>query len=410
MNQGIGTLCEKYNSSHRLHIETTKKCNMKCEHCYVSSDNTYTHYELGLLEYVIQRSAQNGAKRITLTGGEFLTRDDWKDIILKAIHCGFRNVYFITNGLNLTRNTLEWLSKTQSRHNLKNALKILTKRERPLTIGFGISLDGIDGYGMIRKNNSGNPIDVNKILDKIKLATNFGLYITINTTVSNATIAKELYTLYKILLNLNIDRWQIDQVFPEGRGGKSSAIEPHSNWFPSAIESYYRIIKDYLSIYPQRTKMMLEIVQLFRTANLVSGFSSERTNLVHPCEYQFGSVIVENGSVVRFCPSLRGTQDNIFNIKESKVNATSYNSNSSFLEFSKLTINDLECNNCRYRFISHGGCRANSLSLEGSIYSKDPICCTLSPFLEEKIIPLFPEQIRNEFAYLIDRSGTVPDS
>lgn len=227
MNYDADTLCEKYSSPHRLHLETTKKCNMRCEHCYVSSDNTYTHYDFNLLKHVIQSSAAKGAKRITLTGGEFLTRGDWQDVVLNAINSGFRNVYFITNGLNLTQEKLEWFSKVQSKHNLKNVLKIISKRERPLTIGFGISLDGINGYGLIRKNNAGKPIDVNKILDKIRLATNFGLYVTINTTVSNATIAKELYTIYEILISSNIDRWQIDQVFPEGRGGASCAVEPH---------------------------------------------------------------------------------------------------------------------------------------------------------------------------------------
>lgn len=405
----IDNLCEKYNSPHRLHIETTKKCNMKCEHCYVSSDNTYAHHDLNALKKVIFRSGSKGAKRITLTGGEFLTRNDWKDIVSYSIKCGFRNVYFITNGLNLKKGTLEWLSRTQSIHNVKNSLKIIIKKDRPLTIGFGISLDGIDGYGKIRKNNAGKSIDVDKILKTIELATNYGLYVTVNTTVSNSIIAKELYAMYETLLALKIDRWQIDQVFPEGRGGSSSAIEPYDNWFPVALESYYKIVRNYLSIYPKKTKMMLEIVQLFRTAILTSGFGSERTNLVHPCDYQFGSVIVENGSLVRFCPSLRGIQDNIFDIEDMEIEKESFTRNASFSKFSELTINDLACNDCRYRFISHGGCRANSFSLEGSIYKKDPICCRLSPFIEDKIVPLLPEKIIAEFISLIDENGTVPN-
>lgn len=41
----------------------------------MSSDNTYTHYDFNILKHVIQHSANKGAKRITLTGGEFLLEE-----------------------------------------------------------------------------------------------------------------------------------------------------------------------------------------------------------------------------------------------------------------------------------------------------------------------------------------------
>lgn len=66
-------LTEKYNSPHRLHLETTKRCNLLCEHCYVSASDNFEYHKLEQLKKILTTS-QKGATRITFTGGEFLMR------------------------------------------------------------------------------------------------------------------------------------------------------------------------------------------------------------------------------------------------------------------------------------------------------------------------------------------------
>lgn len=67
-------LTEKYNSPHRLHLETTKRCNLLCEHCYVSASDNFEYHKLEQLKKKILTTSQKGATRITFTGGEFLMR------------------------------------------------------------------------------------------------------------------------------------------------------------------------------------------------------------------------------------------------------------------------------------------------------------------------------------------------
>lgn len=240
------------------------------------------------------------------------------------------------------------------------------------------------------------------------MATRYGLYVTVNTTISNSTTAAELPQLYKILLDYGVDRWQIDQVFLSGRCITSTKIQHQDKWIDIAKKSYEFIVSDYLARYPSKTKMRLEIVQCFRTAILTHGFSILKPDNFHPCEYQFGSVIVEGEGDVRFCPSLRNDDGVIFNLNEKPLLVDSYRSNDNFRKFAALKIFDLPCGDCRYKYISHGGCRGNSISFKNKIVAKDPICCVLSPFIENKIVPLLSHKLQNEYKQSIYIQGKYP--
>lgn len=402
-------LTERYSTPHRLHLETTKRCNLNCEHCYVSASDDFQHHDLFLLKKMILQTREKGATRITLTGGEFLMRPDYREIIEYAIELGYRNIYFITNGIYLRKSVLKWLAELKVKWTIKSLIPTITGKIKPLTIGLGISLDGLDSNGLIRKYKNGDPVNYNKILEKIELATKHGLYVTVNTTICNSHTASELYLLYKKLISLNIDRWQVDQVFMSGRSAASDEVQDKSHWLDIAKESYFKIISDYLKIYPRHSKMKLEIVQLFRSAILEYGFKVIKDDSYHPCSYQFGSVIIEDETNVRFCPSLRYDEDVIFNTAEKDISPDSYLGNNSFKEFTNLTIKDLPCKECRYKFIAHGGCRGNSVSYNNELFSKDPVCCALAPYLEESIIPLMPNAIQKQYYAGLFSEGKKPD-
>lgn len=402
-------LIEKYNSPHRLHLETTKRCNLLCEHCYVSASDNFEHHKLDQLKKTILTTSQKGATRITFTGGEFLMRSDSKELIEYAISVGYRNIYFITNGIYLRKSILDWLAHLKVKETIKSLISTILGKMSPLTIGLGISLDGLEGNDLIRKYKNGKPVSHKKILEKIRLATEYGLYVTVNTTICNEVTAKELYSLYRKLLTLKVDRWQIDQVFMSGRSTTSHAVQNKEKWLDIAKESYYQIIRDYLSTYPRYTNMRLEIVQLFRSSILNNGFKIISSDAYHPCSYQFGSVIVEDGNKIRFCPSLRYNDDVIFNNEEKEISSVSYDESEEFKNFSKITIHDLPCKNCRYKFIAHGGCRGNSISYSNGLFSKDPVCCALAPFLEKRIIPLLPYEIQKQYNNAIFIDGKMPE-
>lgn len=400
----------KYDHPHRLHLETTKRCNLLCEHCYVSASDHFQDHDINLLRKVMLETKKNGASRITFTGGEFLIRKDHKELIRYAIDIGYRNIYFITNGIYLNKKNLSWLANLKVVETIKSIIPTLFNKSDPLTIGLGISIDGLKGNEIIRKHKNSTPVNHEKLLKTIELATQYGLYVTVNTTICNSTTASELFKLYNILLDLEIDRWQVDQVFMSGRSSESKSVESKEKWIDIAKESYYNIIKDYISKYPIKTKMKLEIVQVFRSAILEQGFKIIHNDNHHPCEYQFGSVIVENGSMVRFCPSLRYIGDEIFNIESKEISSKTYLESGEFNSFSKITLNDLPCKHCRYKYIAHGGCRGNSVSYNNRIYSKDPVCCAFAPFIESRIVPLMNKSLQKQYDDALFKEGVLPEN
>ncbi|WP_238582067.1 hypothetical protein, partial [Pseudomonas aeruginosa] len=108
----------------------------------------------------------------------------------------------------------------------------------------------------------------------------------------------------------------------------------------------------------------------------------------------------------RFCPSLRNTS--IGQITTEDSFSQIYSESKDFIDFLGKSISDLPCNDCRYGLLFHGGCRANSLSYAGKIWERDPICCSLSPFVEDVIVPLLPEKLKSSFYQSLQEEKSKP--
>lgn len=385
-------LVNTYLQPKRLHLETTQKCNFHCQHCYTSSSSNLAHHDLEQLKNIIYESYKLGAKKVTLTGGEIFTRPDWKEILIFASKY-FDNIYILTNGSFLNKRVFQFLASIKVKKILQNLLYF---RSPSVTIGLGISLDGFIGHN----KNRNRDLDYNTLLKIIERATEYGLYITINTTVTNIETAQELGEMYDIISTLSIDRWQIDLPFLSGRY-KNEILINDKRFLNELFYSYKYIVGNYVKDYPKLPLWNLEIVQVFRTSILKTGFKIIDPETDHPCAYNFGSLIVENGNELRFCPSLRNEKIGDF------TNGTlPYLTNSEFKSFSEIVANDLKCKGCSFIKIFHGGCRANSLSYFNELLGKDPYCCILSEFVANNIIPLLPKHAEDSFLNNLTNSGS----
>jgi radical SAM protein with 4Fe4S-binding SPASM domain len=392
-DNAVKKILARYQKPYRLHLETTNHCNLHCEHCYPESSHKQPHHDSAVIYRVLDEAKRKKVSKITLTGGEILTRPDWQDVITRALDVT-DNLYFITNGLLLSEEKLAWLAHQKTIRSLRNFGKSIFGK-RPVEIGLAISLDGLKGNELVRKSAGGISVKADQILKKIELATKYGLHVTVNTTVTNSVTAKELPEMYDILSKLNIDRWQLDQAYLAGRLHESDLKKDGLAWLEICKEGYKYIVRNYLKEYPQIPNWRLEIVQVFRYDNLFYGFKPASSLEEHPCSYHFGSVIVEKGDEVRFCPSLRTA--GIGRLSNHGTLDSVYESSSEFKAFLEKGIKDLPCKSCRYGRLFHGGCRANSFAYGGTVWDRDPICCSLSPFVEDEIVPMLPKHIQDNF-------------
>ena len=86
---------------HSIDFEVTERCNLRCQHCYISRDPTEDsganpELDCAFICALLEEAAALGCKRLNLTGGEPLLRADFPDILLRAHRLGF-SVALATN-------------------------------------------------------------------------------------------------------------------------------------------------------------------------------------------------------------------------------------------------------------------------------------------------------------------------
>jgi len=94
-------------------FELTKRCNLRCLHCYLPDGSTRGEDELDLTEIrsVLDDLAKAGCLKLTLTGGEPTLREDFSEIYSYSQKKGFAITLF-TNGTLLTPGVRRVLLKT----------------------------------------------------------------------------------------------------------------------------------------------------------------------------------------------------------------------------------------------------------------------------------------------------------
>jgi radical SAM protein with 4Fe4S-binding SPASM domain len=178
----------------------TKKCNLKCPHCF--SDSTFnkkSEKELTTEEakQVIDMLSENDIITVNFCGGEPLMREDLFDV-MKYTHQ--HDIYPSIS----TNATL--LSKEVCRNLYNVGVRSIS-----------ISLDS---------NNSGNhdhirgvPGTFDKVIDGILNAAEFGKFdeIIVNTTLTDYN-HQEIPEIYEMVKDLGATRYYVSRILPTGRG------------------------------------------------------------------------------------------------------------------------------------------------------------------------------------------------
>lgn len=173
--------------------ELTLKCNMKCKHCGSRAgkarENELTVNEcLNVTEQLIAL----GCEQVTFIGGEVFLYEGWEKIARKLSESGLY-VNLITNGF------------------LLGDEQIAQIKSAGLT-NVGISLDGMEeNHNRIRNVNT----SFEKVMDAFDILNREGIPVAIVTSLVDRNF-EDLHRIYDLLVEKDIQLWQIQIVNPMG--------------------------------------------------------------------------------------------------------------------------------------------------------------------------------------------------
>lgn len=181
--------------------ELTLACNLRCRHCGSSAalprpDELNVEECLAICEQLPALLVQE----VDFTGGEPLLRPDWSRIATHLGELGIRTK-LLTNGLTLGPDTVAQLKDAG-------------------IAGVGVSIDGLEATHDHIRDRTGL---FQHALAGIERVSNAGLPVTVITTVNGLNI-DELPALFVLLRSLGVDAWQVQPIFPLGRGKAASGL------------------------------------------------------------------------------------------------------------------------------------------------------------------------------------------
>lgn len=106
---------------HTIHFNSTKSCNLSCSFCYDNAVRGHTvNLKLDTIQQLASDAAECGGRRVILSGGEPLSRNDWQDIA-RAFDRHGMEVSLATNGTLIKDQVIDVL-KTLSKPTLSISL------------------------------------------------------------------------------------------------------------------------------------------------------------------------------------------------------------------------------------------------------------------------------------------------
>ena len=174
----------------------TRRCNLKCVHCYAHAKNMVFDSELSTLEgkNLLDDLADFGVPVILFSGGEPLTRKDLPELAAYAVKKGMRAV-ISTNGTLITPE------------------KAQTLKEIGLSY-VGISLDGMEE---INDRFRGVKGAFRSALEGIKNCKKAGIKVGLRFTINKSNVS-EISNIFKLLQDMDIPRACFYHLVYAGRG------------------------------------------------------------------------------------------------------------------------------------------------------------------------------------------------
>lgn len=338
----------------------TKRCNLKCVHCYAQARDTDGTDEINTLQgkAIIDDLAQYGAPVMLFSGGEPLVRSDLTELASHAVSKGMRAV-ISTNGT------------------------LITKAKARELKGVGLSYVGIsiDGEEEIHDRFRGVPGSFKKAMQGVENCQAEGLKVGLRFTVNKRNI-EEVPKIFNILRRMEIPRVCFYHLVYSGRGSElikedltheetrqlvDLIMDETKSLFDAGMSKevltvdnhadgpyvYLRLLKED----PERARDVFELLQFNEGNNSGRGIGCiSWDGSVHPDQFWrnqvFGNVLERPFSQIWDDPSI----ELLARLKDKKKYVGG------------------RCAGCRFLNVCAGNFRARAEAFYGDIWAQDPAC------------------------------------
>ncbi|GFP75360.1 putative heme d1 biosynthesis radical SAM protein NirJ1 [Clostridium fungisolvens] len=335
----------------------TKTCNLKCKHCYASSDSKKYNGELTLSEAkkFIDDLEEFKVPALLFSGGEPLMRENILDLLAYANERKIRST-ISTNGTLLDKNTCTALKK--------------------INLGYvGVSLDGIgSNHDKFRGVKGSFDSALQGIRNCIEVGQKVGLRFTINKNNY-----KELEDIFELIKEEKIPRVCFYHLVYSGRGNKmieeditkeetrqvldliiNKAIEFGPSVEILTVDNHADAVYACLSSINKCDNKAENILRLLKTnGGNRSGMAFANVDFygdVHPDQFTW--------------------QYTLGNVKEESFGAIWKNSNNEILNGlrNRKSLLKGRCSNCSWLSVCNGNFRTRAEAIHNDFWAEDPAC------------------------------------
>lgn len=338
----------------------TRKCNLKCVHCYSQSEE---HDYEGELTHdqgktLIEDLAQFGSPVLLFSGGEPLIRRDILDLIRYAVECGMRAVVS-TNGTLIT--------------------ELLAEKLGEMGLSYvGISLDGLE---KVHDEFRGVPGTFGRVMNAIENCQKAGLKVGLRFTINKRNY-QDIPGIFDLVEEANIPRICFYHLVYSGRGSDLVSEDLDHNQTREVVDLIIdrtKALHDkdmpvevltvdnhadgpyvYLRLNredPDRAAQVLELLQMNEGNNSGRGIGCVSWDgSVHPDQFwrhlSFGNVQERPFSQIW----TDGSDEFLMKLKEKKRHVQG------------------RCSKCRWLDICGGNFRVRAEAVHGNVWAPDPAC------------------------------------
>lgn len=345
------------NSFRSLALEITKRCNLRCLHCYMSAgDGPEDELTIEEIKNLLRSAKELGMRSVSIGGGEPLMRPDYLDIIKYALSLDLL-VALGTNGTLLDKKIAEYLSE--------------------LPIKVQISLDGArkKTHDSIRGEGSFDSAvrGIDNLIEK-----GMGIDIVIAFTPMSLNVS-DVPELIDFALKKKIQVIQFPPLSPSGRARQRldevRLSDDERLWFWDFISEKSKEVKGRLDLLAECFSMDINNHGKPHRCSIGSQLRVAPDGDVYPCQcFHFGSEYCI-GNVMR-----QRLEEIVGSRKLEEIIETSLTR--------PLKID--QCKICTWRNFCGAGCMGNAFESSGTIWNSDS-CNVRKRWIERSFQSKFAE-------------------